>query len=45
MVVNNEFESLEKEAVVTKVEELHRNLPSKIDELTKTLIQDFLTLT
>jgi hypothetical protein len=45
MVVNNEFGSFGKEAVVAQVEELHWKLPLKMDELTKNLNQDFLTLT
>jgi len=40
MVVNNEFESVGKEAVVAQVEELPWNLPLK-----KALNQDFRTLT
>jgi len=45
MVVNNEFESVGKEAVVAQVEELPWNLPLKVDELTKNLYQDLRTLT
>jgi hypothetical protein len=43
--VNNEFESVGKEAVAAQVEKLPSNLPLKIDKLKKAFNQDFRTLT